>query len=423
MKTYDLIIAGAGVAGCAAAVAAADCGMSVMLIEQFGGPGGVAVEGGCPDIMGLSDNRRQIVGGFADALIRRLDRRGRARLIDQDSGRIRPEPIGDRPLIGTVMSTSLDLRLELAQMLEERGVELLGYSRIIGCRKNHGRLSSVKVANYAGTAYYSAGVFIDATGNGELAALAGATGLLPDSEAEMTKTLLFSLGGVADFDKAEMRAIFEQQVAAGTVPYPTQDRFMGIEMLDGRQFLCNLSLCSGNAFDARDLTRMDLELRRQIPVWVDFLRTHFPPFAGCYVTSVAPMVGVRDSRGMLGRTLIRCRDLDENTPVAAPVALAPRCYGGHGLKCFQQPGLPINRGCRPVPMGALQSAEFDNLLAAGKTISIEPMALTSVRLMAVCMATGQASGIIAAHGAGNADYHEIQPVLQRQNAFFKQGER
>ena len=124
MKTYDLIIAGAGVAGCAAAVAAADCGMSVMLIEQFGGPGGVAVEGGCPDIMGLSDNRRQIVGGFADALIRRLDRRGRARLIDQDSGRIRPEPIGDRPLIGTVMSTSLDLRLELAQMLEERGVPI-----------------------------------------------------------------------------------------------------------------------------------------------------------------------------------------------------------------------------------------------------------------------------------------------------------
>ncbi len=411
MKSYDVIVTGAGLSGCTAALAAAACGARVLLLEQSSGPGGVAVDGGCPAVMGMSEGGRQIVGGVADELIRRLDRRGRARLADARTGQLLAGAIGERPLVGTVMSSSFDIRLELGWMLEERKVELLAFSRVVGCRKRNDRITEVAVSHCGRTDRYRGGVFIDATGSGELAVLAGAPFLIPDGAAAMTKTVMFTIGNVARFNKAAIRAEFERLSAERKVPYPVQDRFMGLEMLDEGFFLGNFTLTAGDPFDPRELTRMDCELRRQIPVWIDFLRRNLAPFRNCHLTSVAATIGVRDARNVIGRDLIRCRDLDDNTPVAEPAALALRGYGGHGIKGFLNPGTPVNSGVRPVPMGALQVRDFRNFLTAGKVISIEPAALTSVRLMGVAMATGQAAGVIAVHGAGEARYEEIKPIL------------
>ena len=164
---------------------------------------------------------------------------------------------------------------------------------------------------------------------------------------------------------------------------------------------------------------MDMELREQIPVIIDWFKKYLPPLANCSFRSMASRIGVRAGRNLCGRETIRQTDLIENTPVAEPVARGRRSFGGHGISGFNSGANKFTAGSRSIPFGALLSPEADNYYCAGRGVSVEVEAITAVRLMICCMATGEAAGCAAALGAEKQQipaYADLQKILLSRGA-------
>lgn len=415
-KIYDVVVCGAGPAGVAAACAAARTGVSVLLIERMSGPGGVAVQSGCCGIMGYCHDGRQIACGIADEVVRRLDKRGKVRC-KHDRGR----SIGDGPLMFDVVTTEYELALELNRMLNEAGVDRLYYCTPYEAVVEGRRIRQLKAICTGGNKVLINGrFFIDCTGDAALASIAGAGTVDADPESSMTKTVLFIVGPVKNFDGNAAKARFNE--IKDKFPYKNQDALMMHTTGTDDELLINQTLIVGNPMDPADLTRMDIELREQVDIIFDWYKEHFPIFKDAHIIRVAPSIGIRNGRCIAGRETITCRDLDEGTPVAEPMALGRRGYGGHGGTKFVESWARSNPGERGVPYGALLSRDLDNLAAGGRCISIEHKASTALRFMSQCFCTGQAAGIAAAlsvpHGHW-APYSEVRPELLRQGLLLE----
>lgn len=373
---YDVIVAGAGPSGFAAAIGAARAGKKVLLLDKNAGPGGVAVYCGCPVFAGMFGVNGELPSGVAGEFAARM--KGRSFVTVQTH----------------LNSSEFEVGLCMTRMLREAGVELLFYAMLTAAECENGRIRSVTVSGCGNTLRFEADSFVDATGDAVLSRLAGAELLPADPDETMTKTVLFRVTNVRNFDKPKLCELFPNL----NFPYSHQDRFMGTVVGEDEHgdILLNLTAVSGDALDLADLTRMDIELREQIPVIVDWMRKKLPGFENCRISAVAPQIGVRGSCNVRGRTVITAADLDNDTPVEEPVALGKRSYGGHYIHQFRSPWGVGTSGYRAIPYGALRPAGLDNLAVGGRCISIEPKAVSAVRLMPACMATGQAAGIAAA---------------------------
>jgi hypothetical protein len=395
---YDVVVVGAGPGGFSAAIAAARAGMKTLLIERYGFPGGVATTCCCPYLMGYSVGARQIIGGIGDELVRRLDKMGEARIKFPGTGLIDPAPIGDRRLDNVVISIE-GMRIVVNRLLAESGAETLFYTSMIGAMREGNRIGSIVVDNIDGLGLIKAKVFIDATANAELAFRAGFDTVTAPAEDAMTKTILIRLGNVNNFKRDLVVETFNKLFEAGKVPYKNQDNFMGGPLLHPGEFILNFTLTIGDALSARDMTRMDGELREQILVTVDWYRKNIPGFENCFLMDSAVHVGVRASRNIVGLETITCQGIDDNVILPKPVSLGRRGYGGHGLKSFTDGKAKSYADAYPIPLGALIPAGAENLLASGRAISAEAGALSCFRLMSNCCAIGQGAGVVAAVAA------------------------
>ncbi len=419
----DVLVAGGGPGGFAAAVAAGRQGARVILVDQASSPGGVATHCNCPHIMGLSMGGRQIVGGIADQLVRRLSRQDKARM-HRSRGHLEDEPVGDRELVRDVVAQVNGLRVEMSEMLAEAGVEAWFYTRLIGALRKGDRLAAAAVDRVEGPALIRAKTFVDATGDAHLAWRAGGEVRIGEADEVMTKTLLFDLDGVQDFDRASVSQRFQQLVEEGRVPLAIQDRFMGFQCIEPGKIHINYTATVGDALCSAQLTRMDRELRRQVEEGVAWFKSEFPQFKDACLAHVPEIVGVRAGRSAVGRATISQRDIDENAPVAAPVGLGIRRYGDHGTKSFAAGWRKPVSGTRPIPWGALVAKGLDNLALAGRSISCETKMITCIRYIAQSMATGQAAGTGAALAA-QADgalpqvpYGQVAEVLRAEAAIL-----
>ena len=388
---YDVIIAGAGPAGFAAAIGAAALNKKVLLLDKNSGPGGVSVFCGCPVFSGISgfsvQNNSGVVGIFASAM-------------------------ADHAFIqhnNTLNSSEFDIALCMLKLLKQAGVDMLFYADIVEANVHDGRISDLTAFCCGKKLVFSANSFVDATGDAVLSRLAEVDMLSSCNDETMTKTVLFRVSGVKNFDKSALIEAFSEL----DFPFPWQDRFMGTPICSGNEILLNLSAVQGDALDPFDLTRMDIQLREQIPVIVEWARKKLPGFEDCRLSAVAPVIGVRASCNIKGKETITSRDLDENTPVKEPVAVGKRSYGEHYVRSFNSPWKSKASGKRSVPYGALIPEKISNLSVGGRCISIETKAVSAIRLMPVCMATGQAAGIAAAMDF--PDYAKLKEELIKQN--------
>ena len=421
---YDVAVIGAGPGGIGAAIAAADVGASTIVVEKYGFPGGVAAMSCCPYLMGFAAGGRQIVGGVADRLVRELDK------IGQDAFRIDPhavperKPIGDQPLLANIVTSVEGVRLAANRLLDHSGVTRLYYTSMIGADVDGDRVAAVAVDRADGPGLIRAKCVVDATGNANLVWRAGGDVREASVEDSMTKTILIRVGGVPDFDRVAVGEAFSTLAEQGRVPLKEQSHFMGLALLNPGEALLNFTLVPGNGLSSEELTRMDIELREQIPTAVEWFRAEIPGFSDCFLVDSAVGVGVRAGRGMVGLETITQEAVDNDTPVAEPVALGTRGYGGHGLKQFRSSWSKQQSGIRPIPWKALLSASFSNVAAAGRAISCEPRVIDTFRLMSRCMAIGQAAGVSAALAARqdksivDVGYESVRDELLKQNAIL-----
>ena len=355
--------------------------------------------------MGCAMENRQTISGIGEELVRRLGRRNAAML-----KRTLRRDFAEGPILEDIVSSEDEIALEANRMLAEAGVDSLFYCTVYGCAREERNISRLDAFCAGENLRLKARMFVDCTGDALLAHLGGLPVIQAPADSLMTKTVMIRVRNLKPFTVAEMKQRFKD--IRQSFPFPAQDAFMLHPSGMHGDFLLNITLTGGDSFSPGELTRMDCELREQIPVILDWLRKNIPEFQDCILESAAPRLGVRNGRNIVARETIRCHDLDEGTPVAEPVAVGSRHYGGHGLTNFTQNWAKPNRGFRSVPYQSLLSPECDNYVAGGRAIGVEPRAVTAIRMMAQCFATGQAAGAIAALAAREGAFPAYNTLRQ-----------
>ena len=414
----DVLVAGGGPAGFAAAVCAARAGAVTILIEQSGAVGGVATSGL------MSHWTGQTRGGFYEEI---LDRSLAAR---RD-----PEPRD--PSTRHVINPEA-LKLVLLQMLREAGVQLRLYTFAAGPILEGGVVRGIFTESKSGREAWVARVTIDATGDGDIAAAAGVPFRMgrEDDGRMQPMTIMFKVGGV---DTA--RAIFPEgfesyvHVPAGEIqalgrqhlPHPAGHVLLYRTTLPG-VVTCNMTNVIGvDGTRAEDLTRAEFACREQIPQIVDFLRRFAPGYEQCHLLTAAAMVGVRETRHFSAQYALTEEDI-----MAArvfPDWIATRAHFNFDIHNVKGAGLDEHgvqaKFSQPkgytIPYRCLLPQGVENLLLAGRDIAGTHKAHSNYRVMPICANIGQGAGIAAALAAKRGIPPRQVPAADIQAVLLAQG--
>ena len=394
MKKYDVIIAGGGVSGFAAAIGASQAGARVLLFDRQPSVGGTAVYAMTPVLGGWKADRKG--GGVADMLKEYLEKRNE--LIWR----------------GCNADTEEDcLQNAMLALLEEARVDMLFDAELVSAKCADDRIAFITVKQNSELLEFAAGNFVDATGEAALALAAGALTTVPPVELSMTKTLMFKVRNIKSFDKVSINKRFREK----EFPIPGQDRFMGTQLLHNDEANLNLTAVAGDASSPEECDRMYRELQNQVPVVVEWLRKEFPEFAGLEVVRIAPIMGVRYTRSIVSRRQLSLADTQNTEPPPEPVGFCGSYIGGHYINGYSSPWGHAITGKPAIPYGALRSANINNLLACGRIIDVDPRVISAVRLCVNCMSSGQAAGIAAALDI--PDYEVLAEELKRQKCLIQ----
>ena len=400
---YDVLVCGSGMGGISAAAATAENDLKVGMIEYFGEPGGIPVSGRLGSISGFAKNDMVAVEGFPRALAERLNTRGKA-LIQGGGSNINLPP-----------ST---LAAEIFDLLDFYGIDFFSYSRLIGMDKKNGRITAAKVSMKEGIRSIRAKLFIDATGDGDAAALVGCPfmkGRASDGKVQ-SATLIFIIGGI---DTARMPAYMEirkiwkskvRQVPINHsvfqfVPHGENTNEIAVNMTHA---------VNADPLTSAGLTRMRRQCIRQTEYLLDFFRTEIPGFEHAWISQFAPQMGVRDSRRITGDYILSADDVLSGRRFEDEIAL-----GIWGIDIHDPEGVHTGVG-RPVnlpygiPYRCITPQGVNNLLIAGRSISCDFEAFSSTRINATCMAVGEFAGCAAKDIIDSGDIRKIKVKTVRE---------
>jgi len=400
LDRVEVLVAGGGPAGLAAAIAAARQGAKVGLLERYGYVGGMATGGLVLmlDRMG-NDEGQQVVRGIAQELINRLDEMGAVSYAPQEVwGSRTSEAVNEWRHIGAVgpksrrvrYSPTVDpeyLKILGARMLEEAGVRCLFRCWACSAVVAEGAVRGVIFESKSGRLAVLAQVVVDCTGDGDVFASAGAE----FERQDLPLGLVFRLGGV-DIDRANsfvnehpeefdvlVRELGEAGGTGGGVGGLNAIYYRTVR--DGIVW-CNNSVPTADALDIEELNRAEKERRETALITLEFFRKNLPGFEEAFLVDTAPQLGTRGSRRLVGEhTLTRDEWMSEKRFDDVVAMCSPRTEG--------EPLIYM-------PYGCLVPKEVDGLLSAGRCISIDSMVHSCARLIPPCLATGQAAGTVAA---------------------------
>ncbi|WP_213996323.1 MULTISPECIES: FAD-dependent oxidoreductase [Tepidanaerobacter] len=440
-KNYDVIVAGAGTSGIAAALSAARNGMSVLLIDKNAYPGGTNTAAMVGPIMTFHSGSKQIIKGIPQEIIDRLAQK------DATLGHI-PDPIG---MVSTI--TPIDpeiLKLVYFEMLDnEKSITTLLHSYIYSVECEDNCVKSVTVVNKNGIATYKAKVFIDATGDGDLAAMCKADFWFGRTSDNLTQpmTLIFTLAKVdlekvIDYvyqnpeqfilnkncnlhDYVAVSGFFDLVVKAknnGDLSIP-RDRVLFFQSVHPGEVLVNMTRVTKlSAINVKDLTFAESLLHEQIKELLKFFRKYVPGFEHCYIRNIAPMIGIRESRRIKGLETLTADDVIHNSCSERSVAAC-----AFPIDIHDPAGNKLNwirkekECCYDIPYGVMVPNEIKNLLVTGRCISATHEALASARISATAMALGEAAGLAASLSIKqNVDFADVK-VSELQSALVNQG--
>lgn len=384
----DVVVAGGGPGGIMAALAAARTGAKTLLIERYGFLGGMATAGLMTSFNGFRNehppNHVQTVRGIAQELVDRLRQADGACACTAHGyfGELKP---GECPY-----AVSFDpevLKQVALEMLCEAGVDLMLHTTFSDALTENRKVSAIIVENKSGRQAIWGRIYVDATGDGDLAARAGARYEKVEKTGQrmMGMTLMYRVTGIPQPDENERR-LWVNGLTTRWGP--------GVSGVDGS--------------DAGDLTAAEIKTRRALRKHLKHLQEQFP---GTQLVETATVIGVRETRRIVGLYEITEEDALTGRPQPDSIAVSsnpvPGYYGKR--RFFDHLGFEI-------PYRSLVPADLDNVLLAGRCISASQPAFQSARSMAPNMAISQASGTAAAMCVAD-DCHsaalEVKALQQR----------
>lgn len=414
---YDVVVLGGGPSGVCAAIEAARNGLQVLLVESSGMLGGMATTALVGPFMTNydRDGNRPVVGGLFDEIVERLVAR---------QGAYPPATI-DAPSIYTSFITnyhrhvtpinSFLLQIVLDEMVKEAGVEVLLYTRFADCVCESGKIQSVVLNMLEGLRAVTADVYVDCTGNADVAAHAGVPYWKGEEESGIPQpaTLMFEVCNVNDEAYGKYAARPEYPVKAYRTP--TENCYK----------VNHYRVFETDATSSASMTKSHMEARLQVLDAFNVLHDKTPGFENAIMTQVAPFLGVRESRHIEGKYKLTVDDISKGVKFDDRVAaygygmdVHPRNASGSGN--FKIPTAEIYY----IPYRAMLPVNCENLIVAGRTICCESQAAGAMRVMPCAMALGQAAGVATMLSIRNKvtpesiSVSELQTILKDHGAIL-----
>jgi len=442
--TADVLVVGSGPAGLGAAIASARNGASTLLVERYGFLGGnltASLVGPCMTSYSL-DGSTQLIKGIFEEMVLRMERLG---------GAIHPSKISAGSEYSGFIVFGHDkvtpFNPEVAKMVAmemclEAGVELLLHTFVVDTTVEAGAVTGVVAASKSGLQALRAAVTVDCSADADVAARAGVPFQIGRAEDGLTQpmTLFFRVRNVDDErvkayvaahpeDYRPFASLVQQARERGEFPIPRRGVGMYRTLEPGVWRINTTRVQRLYGTDARDLTRAEIEGRRQVRALMAFFRKWLPGFEHVELLDTATQIGVRETRRIQGEVVLTLEDLAGGREFEDVIALAgypvdihsPTGDGGGAT------GELATANIYQIPYRALVPARIDQLLVAGRSLSATHEALAAVRVMPPAFAMGQAAGTAAAIAVAKGvaprrvSVAELQATLVRQGAYL--GER
>ncbi len=416
----DVVVAGGGPGGIPAAIAAARHGAKVVLIERYGFMGGLATAGLVAPILGHTACRshKPIVEGLLREMTERMHTLGGAPTwaeACQEWG---------------IRFDAETLKVVADRMIKEAGVTLFLHTLVTDAIVTNGEIDAVIIESKSGRQAVAGEVFVDATGDGDVAFRAGAPtqqGRAFDGCVESMGSFMH-IGGIADItdEQAAMaKALVLAEMEKGQFRF-YNNGFTGRNTIYTDHFSPNMTRWPGDPTDVRDLTAAELGVREQVWDFIQFLRAHAPGFQKAYLRATSTQIGPRESRQVLGDYILTGNDIEQGRKFEDAVARGSwwidiHCPLGETYpvhlcitECPRQAACPFwaaehtssmrakaelyppDGDWYDIPYRALTAQEIDNLLVSGRCISATHQGMAGARVMGTCVAIGEAAGLAAA---------------------------
>ena len=385
---YDIVIAGAGPAGIAAALEAARSGLKTALIERYGCVGGNLTLGYVGPLLG-----KVCPGTIAEEIE------------DAICAKRGAVPDFERA------------KIALTSMLDEAGVDVYLQTSVIGAEKIGEKIKTVYTVGKFGNLSFSAEVFVDATGDGDLAVQSGCRYEMGREEDGLVQpvTLMFVIDGVdpdqpllcrheEDYtdlgDGREYLDLCHKACRTGELPENVNIVRLYATGVNTERMVNATQENRIDPLNPADVFKAEASLRRQIGKIVDFLKNNIPGFADIHIKGSASTLGVRESRRILGRYQLTEQDLMMGrTYPDSVVHKANFCLDIHNPagagQAVHEERCPVTPKPYDIPFSAMCPIGCDNLITAGRCISGTHVAHSSYRVMRICMAMGQAAAAAA----------------------------
>lgn len=448
-RTFDVVIAGGGVSGCAAALAAARNGASVLVLEQNGYLGGTLTACGVGPMMTFHAGSKQIITGIMQELVDEMVSRG------WSVGHI----TDNKQYTSTITPFHAEgLKIVLDEKLHQAGCTVLLHTFIGGVCRRMGQIESITVCNKDGSHQIRAKVFIDATGDGDIAAWAGARmtkGRPEDGAAQPMTTkmkycqvdteklrtyLLENLDRFPDLkpypdlirsavclDLNGFEEEFREEKQAGRLSIPRENVLMFGTGRPGEYIVNTTRIVDHDATDAMSLSDAERLGRMQCLELDAFLRRYVPGFEHALLEFTGPSVGVRGSRQLCGCYTLTAEDIlrrkafpDRIAHSSYPIDIHNPKGEGTNSTFMSEPGTYYS-----IPYSIMVCPEIDNLIVTGRCVSATFEAQAAIRTTPTVGALGQAAGIAAAHAAETGapvqqvDVSRVQRTLAAQGAYLE----